>query len=62
MSDLERAQEWLGCGTYHDDFTRHYCPPEQYPDGDCPEATRLAALLAEVRAEALEDVSRRAES
>lgn len=45
MSDLERAQEWLESN----------CGAIVTPDG--PTATRLAALLAEVRAEALEDVA-----
>lgn len=47
MSDLERAQEWLGCHLRPDST---WCEEHALP-WPCSEATRLAALLAEVRAE-----------
>lgn len=53
MSDLERAQEWLGCDTPPDST---WCEEHMHPL-PCHEAARLAALLAETRADALEEAA-----
>lgn len=61
MSDLERAQEWLGCrrGEFVGALTGNVeaiCEMHGLADDwPCRKATRLAALLAETRADALEE-------